>query len=93
MLMSLPLRQHLVRARLAAGAGRNPGSRLHLLVLREAWWRLDLLPDRIAHGERQEPGMRIKIRVRHQDCGVSRVQPPSMYEYFHGAVWQRKKLS
>jgi len=36
-LWSLPLRQYLVRARLAAGAVRNPGSRLHLLVLREAW--------------------------------------------------------
>jgi hypothetical protein len=30
----LPLRQYLVRARLAAGAVRNPGSRLHLLVSR-----------------------------------------------------------
>ena len=47
-LWSLPLRQYLVRARLAAGAVRNPGSRLHLLVLREAWRCLDLLPDRIA---------------------------------------------
>jgi len=46
-LWSLPLRQYLVRARLAAGAVRNSSSRLHLLVLREAWWCLDLLPDRI----------------------------------------------
>ena len=47
-------------ARLAAGAVRNPGSRLHLLVLREAWRCLDLLPDRIAHGERQGSHTRIK---------------------------------
>jgi hypothetical protein len=41
------LRQYLFRARLAAGAVRNPGSGLHLLVLREAWRCLDLVPDRI----------------------------------------------
>jgi hypothetical protein len=71
-LWSLPLRQYLVRARLAVGTIRNPGSRLHLLILREAWRCLDLLPDRIAHGERQGSRTRVKIRVRHQDCGVSR---------------------
>src|SRR5215470_3241347 len=70
---SLPLRQYLVRAQLAARAVRNPGARLHLLVLREAWRCLDLLPDRIARGERQGSRARIKIRVRHQDCRVSRV--------------------
>jgi len=43
------LRQYLFRARLAAGAVRNPGSGLHLLVLRKAWRCLDLVPDRIAH--------------------------------------------
>jgi hypothetical protein len=64
-LWSLPLRQYLIHARLAAGAVRNPGSRLHLLVLREAWRCLDLLPDRIAHCERQGSRMRVKIRVQH----------------------------
>jgi hypothetical protein len=53
----LPLRQYLVRAQLAARPVRNPGARLHLLVLREAWRCLDLLPDRIAHGD-------VKDRVR-----------------------------
>jgi hypothetical protein len=37
-LWSLPLRQYLVRARLAAGAVRNSSSRLHLLVLRDGVW-------------------------------------------------------
>ena len=40
---------------------------------REAWRCLDLVPDRIAHGDRQGSHARIKIRVRHQDCRVSRV--------------------
>jgi len=62
-----------LRARLAAGAVRNSGSRMHLLVLREAWRCLDILSDRIAHGERQGSRTPIKIRVRHQDCRVSRV--------------------
>jgi hypothetical protein len=43
----------------------SESSRLHLLVLREAWRCLDLLPDRIAHGDRQGSHTRIKIRVRH----------------------------
>jgi hypothetical protein len=72
-LRSLPLRQYLVRARLATGTVRNPSSRVHLLVLREAWRCLDLLSDRIAHGERQRSRTRIKIRFRHQNCRVSRL--------------------
>src|SRR5436190_7642856 len=38
---------------------RNSDSRVHLLVLREAWWCMHLLPDRIAHGQRQRSRMRI----------------------------------
>jgi hypothetical protein len=43
---------------------------VHLLVLREAWRCLDLLSDRIAHGERQRSRTRIKIRFRHENCRV-----------------------
>jgi hypothetical protein len=69
-LRSLPLRQYLVCARLATGTVRNSSSRVHLLVLREAWRCLDLLSDRIAHGERQRSRTRIKIRFRHENCRV-----------------------
>ena len=72
-LRSLPLRQYLIRARLAAGAVRNSRSRMHLLVPREAWWCLDVLSDWIPHRKRHGSRTAIKIRVRHQDCRVSRM--------------------
>jgi hypothetical protein len=52
---------------------RNSGSRVHLLVLREAWWCMHLLPDRIAHGQRQRSRMRINNTGSAPQCRVSRV--------------------
>jgi hypothetical protein len=49
----LPLRQHLLQAGLAARAEGNPCQGLLLLVLPQAWWRVDFLSYGLAHGPRQ----------------------------------------
>jgi hypothetical protein len=46
-------------------------------------WHCRICGDRFSYSEM----VRKHIANEHKET-----MPPSMYEYFHGAVWQRKKL-
>ena len=46
-------------------------------------WRCRICGDRFLYSEM----VRKHVANEHNET-----MPPSMYEYFHGAVWQRKKL-
>ena len=70
----MPLRKHLVCARLATGAEGDCRARLYLLVLRQAWWRLDLLPDGLADGQERQRLSRVELFVRHPNRPISRLR-------------------
>src|SRR5258706_5398794 len=63
----MPLREHRVRARLETRTVGDPGTRLHVLVLHQAWRRLDFLPNRLAQGHGQGPRTRFKVFLRYGD--------------------------
>ena len=52
-LRKLPLPQHFVCSHMETRPHENPRSRLHVFLLHQARWRLDILPFRRSQGERQ----------------------------------------
>ena len=64
---------HRVHARLDPRPGRDPGARVHVLVLRQARRRVDVVPDRHAFGHDRRSVARRALRVRHAHRRVPRL--------------------
>src|ERR1022692_424938 len=59
----MPLRQHRVRARMGGRCSRDPGARVQLLVLPQAWRGLDIQPNIPFGGGNPRSLARFKVRV------------------------------
>ncbi|HXF47638.1 MAG TPA: hypothetical protein VNK91_16120, partial [Burkholderiaceae bacterium] len=60
---ALPLWKYFVSLRVETRAIGDTGARLHLLVLQQAWRRLDIVPDRLAQGDSRGRNARIEVLV------------------------------
>src|SRR5688572_3723236 len=64
----MPLREHLFYPELGTRSIGDSCACLHLLVLHQAWWCMDIVSDCLAQDQRHVRFTCIEVRVRHTDC-------------------------